>query len=636
MPDRFPLVPYVRSERNVAELTVRSVLLGAVLSLTFGMVNSYLALKIGLTVSASIPSAVLSMALLRGVLRRGTILENNIVHTIASAGESLAAGVVFTVPALIFLDLAPSGFEIFLLGASAGMLGILMMIPLRDTLVVKRHGELPFPEGTACAMVLIAGDKGGTSARPVFGGIVAGALYTLLGRGLRLWNDTVFWSVASLHKASIGFELSPMFLGVGYLIGPRIASVMLAGGLIGWTALIPFFDVLGDRAVSFGLPAGIGGLDAREIWRQAVRYVGAGAVAAGGMVSLVRALPAMRAAVVSLLLSLDGSAASGARTDRDLPGVVVLGGVGVLALGLWLLPWFHMRLSDALLAVSFTFFFVVVSSEIVGLIGTTSQPVSGMTITALLVTALAILLSGRTGAEGAAAAIRVAAIVAVSIALAGDMSQDLKTGALVGATPWMLQVGEIVGTAVAALRAGWVLFLLHKAYGIGSAALPAPQAKLMATLAAGVMQGDLPWRLLALGAGLALAVEAFGVASLPFAIGLYLPITTSASLVLGGIASWLLHGPRAVDERAAAEPGEADRNRRESLTLLASGLVAGDALMGIGVAALVVSGLADRLALRAPGSGAGEDVAAILPFLLLFVLFARFGRRMISIARPSR
>ena len=636
MPDHSPLVPYVRPEQKVAELTVRAVLLGAALSLAFGMVNSYLALKIGLTVSASIPSAVLSMAVLRGILRRGTILENNVVHTIASAGESLAAGVIFTVPALIFLGLAPSGFEIFLLGATAGMLGVLMMIPLRDTLTVKRHGELPFPEGTACAMVLIAGDKGGASARPVFGGIVAGALYTILGRGLRLWNDTVFWSVSSLHKASIGFELSPMFLGVGYLIGPRIASMMLAGGLIGWAALIPFFDVLGDHAVWFGLPAGIGALEAKEIWRQAVRYVGAGAVAAGGMVSLIRALPAMRAAVVSLLSSLDGSAASSARTDRDLPGAVVVGGVGVLALGLWLLPWFHMRLADALLAVAFTFFFVVVSSEIVGLIGTTAQPVSGMTITALLVTALAILLSGRTGAEGAAAAIRVAAIVAVSIALAGDMSQDLKTGALVGATPWVLQVGEIVGTAVAALRAGWVLFLLHKAYGIGSAVLPAPQAKLMATLAAGVMQGDLPWRLLSLGAGLALLAEAFGVASLPFAIGLYLPITTSAPLILGGLASWLLHGPHPVGERSAARAGEGEPHLRESLTLLASGLVAGDALMGIGVAALVVSGLADRVALRSPGSGAWEDVATMLPFLLLFVLFVRFGQRVTSTSRPTR
>jgi putative OPT family oligopeptide transporter len=605
----------------MAELTPRAILLGSVLSLTFGMVNSYLALKIGLTVSASIPSAVLSMAVLRGILRRGTVLENNVVHTIASAGESLAAGVVFTVPALIFLELAPTRFEIFLLGATAGMLGVLMMIPLRSSLTVERHGELPFPEGTACAMVLIAGDKGGASARPVFGGIAIGAAYTFLGRGLRLWGDTVFWSLAALHKASLGFELSPMFLGVGYLIGPRIASIMLTGGAIGWAVLIPFFDSLGPRAVLFGLPPNLGSLDANGIWRVAVRYVGAGAVAAGGFVSLVRALPAMRAALANLLSSLRGVGRSADRTGHDLPGSVVVGGLIVLTACLWLLPWFHLRLLDALLAIAFTFLFVVVSSEIVGLIGTTSQPVSGMTITALLVTAFAVLLSGRSGAEGAAAAIRVAAIVAVSIALAGDMSQDLKTGALLGATPWVLQIGEMVGTAVAALRAGWVLFLLHQAYGIGSAMLPAPQAKLMATLAAGVMHGDLPWRLLGLGAALALVAEAFGIASLPFAIGLYLPITTSAPLVLGGVAAWALdRGPQAPE-------------RRERLTLLASGLIAGDALMGIGVATLVVSGLSARLALRAPGTGGWEDVWTILPFVALCTAFALYARR--AAAPPS-
>jgi putative OPT family oligopeptide transporter len=611
---REPLVPYVAPTEHRAEFTIRAVVLGALLSLTFGMVNSYLALKIGLTVSASIPSAVISMAVLRGILRRGTVLENNVVHTIASAGESLAAGVIFTVPALVFLDLAPTGFEIFWLGATAGVLGVLTMIPLRHALTIERHGELPFPEGTACAMVLIAGDKGGASARPVFSGILGGALYTLLGRGLRLWGDTVFWSVGALHKASLGFELSPMFLGVGYLIGPRIAGIMLGGGVLGWMLLIPFFDALGERAAWFGLPASPATLDAKEIWRTAVRYVGAGAVAAGGVVSLVRALPAMRASLRNLLASLRPAGTAVARTDRDLPGGVVVGGITLLALGLWLVPWSHMRLTDAVLAVGFTFFFVVVSSEIVGLIGTTSQPVSGMTITALLVTAFAVLLSGRTGAEGSAAAIRVAAVVAVSIALAGDMSQDLKTGALLGATPWKLQLGEMVGTAVAALRAGWVLFLLHKAYGIGSAVLPAPQARLMATLAAGVMHGDLPWRLLGLGAGLALLAEACGIASLPFAIGLYLPITTSAPLILGGLAAWYLNRP-------AQTAGQ-----RERLTLLASGLVAGDALMGIGVAALVVSGAADHIAMRTPGSSGWEDAATLVPFILLLAAFVHAGR----------
>ncbi len=609
-----PLVPYVAPETRMPELTIRAIVLGAALSLTFGMVNAYLGLKVGLTVSASIPSAVLSMAVLRGILRRGTVLENNVVHTIASAGESLAAGVIFTIPALLFMEIHPTGFEIFLFGATAGFLGILMMIPLRASLTVKRHGELPFPEGTACAMVLIAGDKGGTSARPVFGGIAAGALYTFLGRGLHLWNDTVFWSVSALHKASIGFELSPIFLGVGYLIGPRIAGTMLAGGLLGWTVLLPLFDALGDGGAFLGLPAGISDLAPMQIWRQGVRYVGAGAVAAGGVISLVRAFPAMRTSLRNLAGSVRNDRSADVRTDRDLPGSVVIGGVALLAAGLWLLPPFHMGLLEAVFAILFTFLFVVVSSEIVGLIGTTSQPVSGMTITALLITAFAILATAGSGTEGAAAAVRVAAIVAISIALAGDMSQDLKTGALLGATPRHLQVGEMIGTVVAALRAGWVLFLLHQAYGIGSEILPAPQAKLMATLAQGVMEGNLPWGLLFLGMGIAAAVEVFGVRSLPFAIGLYLPITTSGALILGGLAAAFLgRGPAAPE-------------RKERLTLLASGLVAGDALMGIGIAGLVVGGLSETVALRAPGQGLLEDFATIVPFVLLVSSFVVYGR----------
>lgn len=623
MAERAPLVPYVAADQRVPELTVRAVVLGAFLSLTFGMVNAYLGLKVGLTVSASIPSAVISMAVLRGILRRGTILENNIVHTIASTGESLAAGVIFTIPALIFLEISPGGFEVFLFGATAGLLGILMMIPLRRSLTVERHGELPFPEGTACAMVLVAGDRGGASARPVLAGIGIGALYTILGRGLRLWSDTVFWSFSALHKASIGFELSPIFLGVGYLIGPRIAGVMLSGGLVGWALLLPLFDALGSRAAVLGAPPDVATLAAKEIWREAVRYVGAGAVAAGGIVSLVRAFPAMRAALSNLRSHLQGANATAARTDQDLPGGVVLGGVILLSLGIWLLPWFHLDLLGSLFAVAFTFLFVVVSAEIVGLVGTTSQPVSGMTITALLITAFAVAIAGTTGREGAVAAIRVGAIVCIAIALAGDMSQDLKTGALLGATPRHLQIGEMIGTAVAAVRAGWILFLLHQAYEIGSTALPAPQAKLMATLASGVMEGNLPWGLLGLGAAIALAVEIFGVGSLPFAIGLYLPITTSAALILGGLAAWWL-GRR---ERPVAT-GEGASRSRETLTLLASGLIAGDALMGIGIAALVVSGLSETVALRSPGEGAWEGLATIAPFAALLAGFLVFGRRL--------
>src|SRR5262245_137917 len=342
MPPASPsLVPYVPPEQHPPEFTVRAVVLGTVLSVAFGMVNAYLGLKVGLTTSASIPAAVLSMAVLRGILGRGTVLENNVVQTIASAGDSLAAGVVFTVPALIFLDFDPSGFRIFLIAATAGVLGILMMIPMRHELTVSEHGRLPFPEGTACATVLIAGDRGRAAARPVFAGIALGALYQLAVRGLRLWGESVFASVAALHKLSFGAELSPLFLGVGYLIGARIAAVMLAGGLLAWVVLIPAFDLLAGSGAGtlLGLPADLGAADAWQIWRSYVRFVGAGAVACGGVWSMVRAAPVMWRAVASLSGTLRGERdATAPRTEIDLSPVTVVAGTAALGAVMWLLP----------------------------------------------------------------------------------------------------------------------------------------------------------------------------------------------------------------------------------------------------------------------------------------------------------
>jgi putative OPT family oligopeptide transporter len=611
-----PLRPYVPADESPRELTALAIVLGIALSLTFGMVNAYLGLKVGLTVSASIPSAVLSMAVLRVLLRRGTVLENNAVHTIASTGESLAAGIIFTVPALLFLGMQPSGTQVFLIGVAAGLLGILMMIPLRHALTVEEHGALPFPEGTACAQVLIAGDRGGTTARPVLAGVGLGAAYQLAMRGLDLWRESVLVTSARLHKATIGAELSPLFLGVGFLVGPRIAATMLAGGVLGWTILIPLFDALAGRAPGLwlGIPAEAAALDATEIWSRYVRYVGAGAVTAGGLSAVVRALPVMGTALRRLAwrARADGTTP---RTERDLPPAVVVGGTVAIGAGLWLLPPFGLSLPAALLAVLFSFFFVVVSGRIVGLVGTTSQPVSGMTITALLATTLCLAALGERGPAGAAASITAGAIVCIAIALAGDMAQDLKTGALLGATPRRLQIGEAIGVVAAALRAGSVLLLLHAAYELGSPLLPAPQARLMATLVTGVMEGQLPLALMALGAALALAAEAAGVVTLAFAIGLYLPITTSTPLILGGLL-------RAAFARPGGAPAAAP-------TLFASGLIAGDALMGVGIAALVVSGLAERLALRTPGPAGTpiETALTVVPFLLLMALLARIARR---------
>ena len=614
-PSPTPLVPYVPAEQHPPEFTVRAVVLGTLMSVAFGMVNAYLGLKVGLTTSASIPAAVLSMAVLRGILRRGTILENNVVQTIASAGDSLAAGVVFTVPALIFLGFDPSAFRIFLIATTAGLLGILMMVPLRHELTVAEHGRLPFPEGTACATVLIAGDRGRAAARPVFVGIGVGAAYQFAMRGMRLWGETVFTSIATLHKLSLGAELGPLFLGVGYLIGARIAAVMLAGGLLAWVVLIPAFDLLaGSRAGTLlGLADSLAAADAWEIWRSYVRFVGAGAVACGGVWSMVRAAPIMWRSVASLGTALRGErTAAVPRTEIDLSPVVLVAGTVALGLAMWLLPAFEMRLPEVLLALVFSYFFVVVSARIVGLVGTTSQPVSGMTITALLGTAFVLSGLGYDGRSGMAATLAVAAIVCTSIALAGDASQDLKCGALVGATPRALQLGQMIGALAAAVRAGWVLFLLHKAYTIGSPMLPAPQAKLMATLTEGVMHGQLPWALLGLGAALAALAELAGIASLPFAIGLYLPITTSASLIFGGVIAEWRRGPAREDDPA---------------TLFASGLIAGDALLGIAFAGLVVAGYDGVFGLRTPSEGWFDGALTILPFAGLCALLAAYVRR---------
>lgn len=391
-PERAPLVPYVPADASVAEFTLRAVALGAFLSLAFGMVTAYLGLRVGLTVSASIPSAVISMALFRGLVRRGTILENNVTHTIASTGESLAAGIVFTLPALVFLGTPPSTLEIFAIGAAAGFLGIVLMIPLRRSLTIERHAELPFPEGTACALVLEAGDRGGATARPVLRGIAIGGLWAFLARGLLLWRETVFWSVPWLHKASIGFELSPVFLGVGSLVGARIALVMFSGGVVGWMILLPLFDAYGAGGGILGFTTDTTPLTAREIWSGAVRYVGAGAVAAGGIASVLRALPAMSAALRHLGSGLaSGSRVRVERTERDLPPLVVVAAFVGIGLLLWLLPIFDLGLLGTACALVFAFVFVVVSAEMVGLLGTTSQPVSGMTITALLVTTFVLL-----------------------------------------------------------------------------------------------------------------------------------------------------------------------------------------------------------------------------------------------------
>lgn len=574
--------PYVPASREIPELTVKAIVIGIVLGVVFGAANAYLGLRVGLTVSASIPAAVMSIAIFRA-LRTGTVLETNIVQTIGSAGESLAAGVIFTLPALYVWGLDAPWYQLATVAFLGGLLGVLFMIPLRRLLVSGEHGVLPFPEGTACAEVQVAGEAGGAKAKLVFAGLGLGAVYQFLvnGSAVALWQASpeahVFGEGArpGLRKVVAGGDLTPELLGVGFIIGPKIAAVMLAGGLTAWFGLIPLIDLFGTGLAAPVFPetqALIADMDAATIWTRYVRYIGAGAVAAGGIVTLVKALPLIAGSLAAGLRSRNEEEGSGLRTDRDLPLGMVLGAAGVVALALWLTPFIEVSLLGALLMVVFAFFFVTVSARIVGLIGSSSNPVSGMTIAALLVTSLIFLSVGDTDTRARVAVLLVGAVVCIAAAIAGDTSQDLKTGFLVGATPARQQVAELIGLPFAAVAMAFVLKLLHDAYGIGSAELAAPQATLMATVIDGVLAQSLPWGLVFVGASIAIVVELLGVPSLPFAVGLYLPLSLTTPIFAGGVVRWLIE--RRYEGRVLQE-------KREAGVLFSSGLIAGAALLGV-------------------------------------------------------
>jgi len=700
------LAPYIPAQKDgVAEFTIQAVVLGLILSVVFNAANAYLGLKIGMTVSASIPSAIISMATLRMILpkllgRTGTILENNIVHAFASTGESLAAAIIFTVPALMFLGGDMSNHNVFLLGMVGGLLGLLMMIPLRQSLMVHEHKNLPFPEGSACAKVLMAGDKGGTGAKPVFIGILFGGLFKFAMSGLNLFKDTLMWTFPKLHQAGFGYEISPLFVGVGYLIGLRIAAVIFAGGMFGYWVIIPLIHSFGGANIVAPGTIPIDQMSTADMRSTYLRYIGAGGVAFGGLISLIRSLPDIFGSLshsVKLLRSATkatekleaatheavrdpehkyivfGGALLGfltggfaydpagfsmpaalairfgcailacfifggifhivaeksaalrqrfLRTEQDIPLSIVGAGVFAMFLFLWLYPGFELSFLEAAIVIVISMFFVAVSARMVGLIGTTNQPVSGMTIAALLTLTLMFVAAKHAPGTVQIAAITGGAIVCIAISLSGDLSQDLKSAALIGATPWKVQLAQIMGTLGSAVRSGFILLILYKAYGFGMATpehpnpLEAPQAQLMAKLVQGVTGGSLPWALLGLGAGIGLVCELCGISALAFSIGLYLPITNWPMILLGGLIAYV------VSRQRKSAMGEED----DQGSLFSSGLIAGDALMGIGIAGIIAfsdwrkSHLAEYLHLRdLPG---GTTIPEALLSSLLYACIA--------------
>ena len=587
--------PYIPAEKVTPELTVTSVIMGCILAVIFGAANAYLGLRVGMTVSASIPAAVISMGVIRVILRRNSILESNMVQTIGSAGESLAAGAIFTMPALFLwaeegLSDKPGIVEITLIALCGGILGVLFMVPLRNALIVKEHATLLYPEGTACADVLLAGEEGGANASTVFSGMGLAAIFKFVVDGLKLLPADVAAAFKSF-KGEIGMEVYPALLGVGYIVGPKIASYMFVGSLMGWMVIIPMICLFGPDTWMYPAAEGTtiaqlyanGG--AAAIWSTYVKYIGAGAIATGGIISLIKSLPLIVTTFRDSMKSMKGSkSTSTARTAQDLPMQFILLGVFAMVFIIWIVPAIPVTLLGAFIIVIFGFFFATVSSRMVGLVGSSNNPVSGMAIATLLIATFAIKSSGKTGIDGMTAAIAVGSVICIIAAIAGDTSQDLKTGYLLGATPKKQQMGEMLGVVVSGLAIGGVLYLLNAAWGYGTAEIPAPQAQLMKMIVEGIMGGNLPWGLVFVGVFLAICLEILRIPVMPFAIGLYLPIYLNATIMIGGIVRGLLDRRKGVDEKtktAQATDG----------TLYCAGMIAGEGLVGILLAIFAVVGI---------------------------------------------
>jgi len=638
--------PYVPAAESPDEFTVKALFFGILFGILFGAANAYLGLRAGLTISTSIPVAVMTVAAFHALRKLGgsaNILEANLSQTVGSSSSSVASGVIFTLPALFLWGISPGLLQMTSLAMAGGLLGVLFMIPLRRFLIEREHGKLPYPEGTACAHVLVANESGGGHAKNVFIGLGAGALYKALTGWAKILADEAHVKVPFLNKGELGMDLSPALFGVGYILGPRIATVMVAGGLLSSLILIPAIAYWGEGRPPLypELVLTISEMSASQIWTRYVRYIGAGAVAVAGIITLVRSLPVMVEsfrmgahelkgrvdaeveAVVDRIDDLDGEVETAppvpVRTGKDLPLKAV--GISVLAVGLFLtfIPAPFAALSDnlerlvaAVCVIVFSFFFVTVASRIVGLVGVTSNPTSGMTIAALLGTAGVFLVMGWTDLNGKAAALTVGCVVAIAASIAGDTSQDLKTGYLLGATPRYQQMGELIGVLTSATFVCLSVLLLAETFGFGSEELPAPQATLMKLVIDGVLDQNLPWGLIGIGAGIAITAELFKVPSLPFAVGVYLPVSTMTPIFLGGMLKlWLERSSR--DEEQAVE-------RRDKGVLLGSGFVGGEGLLGVAIA-----GAAFILGSRPEGIGLewlGPQWLANSVSFVVFLLFA--------------
>ena len=616
--------PYIPADKVVPEFTVTALLIGILLAIVFGAANAYLGLLVGMTVSASIPAAVISMGIIRVILRKDSILENNMVQTIGSAGESVAAGAIFTLPALFLwaeegkIDF-PSILTIFLIALFGGVLGVCFMVPLRQALIVEEHGTLPFPEGTACAEVLLAGEEGGSKAGTVFAGLGIAAVYKFLADGTQLFPSEIGHAFKNYSGAQIGMQVLPALGGVGYICGPKISSYMFAGGTLSWFVLMPLIALFGADATIFPASKTVTELLTMEgggpsaLWSNYIKYIGAGAVATGGIISLIKSLPLIVRTFKQAVGSMKKNAGSGKqlRTEQDLPFPLLIGVIIVIAVLIWILPIFPVNLVGALIIVVFGFFFATVSSRMVGLIGSSNNPVSGMTIATLLFATVILKVTGTTGLTGMVGAISIGGIICIVAAIAGDASQDLKTGFIVGATPSKQQVGEIIGVVASSAAIGFVLYLLNEAWGYGTEKIPAAQATMMKMLVEGIMNEELPWAMILIGVFIAIVVEILKMPVMPFAVGMYLPFSLSAGIMAGGVVRIL------VEKRKGTEKEKKARTDRG--LLFTSGMIAGEGIVGILLAVFAVFKIDSKIVLpfQLP------QIGSLILFIALLALLYR-------------
>lgn len=590
MDEKNSFKPYVPAEKITPEFTVTAVIMGAILAVVFGAANAYLGLRVGMTVSASIPAAVISMGVIRFILKRDSILENNLVQTIGSAGESLAAGTIFTLPAMFLwanegvMD-KPSILMIAVTSAIGGILGVLFMVPLRNALIVKEHGTLPYPEGKACAEVLLAGEESKESAAPVFVGLGLSAAIKFVLDGLKVIPGEIAMKFKG-YQGEVGVQVYPAVFSVGYICGPKVSSYLFAGGLVSWMIFIPLIVLFGGDSTLYPGTKTIAEMyaagGASAIWSSYIRYIGAGVLVSGGIISLIKSMPMIASTFKDSLKALKGNNdVETIRTNNNMNMLHMLIMIAAIVVIAVVVPFIPLSPIGAILVVVFGFFFAAVSSRMVAIVGSSNNPVSGMAIATLLFSTLILKALGINGADGMKAAIVIGTIICVIAAIAGDTSQDLKTGYLLGATPVKQQYGEIIGVIVSAVAVGFILYLLDAAWGFGSEELGAPQAVLMKMIVQGVMQGDLPWGLVFIGVCLGIVIEILGIPVLPFAIGTYLPTHITACIMCGGVVRWFFDRKKDEDKEEQISRG----------TLFASGLIAGEGIVGILLAVFAVAGV---------------------------------------------